>query len=1019
MTPAEFCIKRPVATVMIFVSCLLLGGISSRLLPLEFFPEFDAPFLMIQMPYPGSTPRETERLLARPAEEALATLKGIEFLNSRSTPSGTTVFMLFGLTEDITVKAVEARELLEAIRNELPTDLRRINVFKFDTSDEGILTLRISSQRDLSESYEMLMRNLVRPIERLPGVARVSLEGVEPREIRIDLVADRVEALNIDLNELNMRLNSANFSASAGLINANNQRVRVNPVGEFQNLDEIRNLVINQRGVRLSDIADVTYEPRERDLARHLDQKYAIGIEVFKERGVNMVSVAERVLVEVEKAGDNPEMQGIQLFFLQNQAEGVKSSLAELLKAGLVGALLSIVVLYFFLRNVTTTLMVATAVPISLTIALGAMYLLGVSLNILSMMGLLLAVGMLVDNAVVVSEAIFTEREKQPNEPVKAAVSGVRSVGLAVFAGTATSMSVFLPNLFGEPDQISIFMEHVAIAICISLAASLVIAQTLIPLISSRVKPPSTSQDNAINRLKERYAVFLDWTLKHRWPAWGGIVLILASTAIPGALVKQDMFPETLSRELFLRYNLDGPYPLERIKVAVDKIENYLYDNKERLEINKVYSFYHNEGRAESTILLKDEKDSKLSSTDIKEMIREELPKIAIGSPSFDQQRSGGSEGVTVYIVGDSSERLAAMADDIIFTLSQIEGLEDIKTDQGSGDQEIQVSVDREKAAQYGLPAQQVATVVAVALRGTQLTEYRGPEGEVPVTLRFRDSDTQTVETLQTLQITTPAGLRIPLSSVVSYNVRSGPVGISRNDRETALTISATLNDLTMEEAREEIKRVLDQYQLPPGHRWDFGRGFGFEEDAQETMIRNILLAVLFIYLIMAALFESMTHPLSIVTGIVFSIVGVYWFFLLTGTTFSIMAFFGILILIGVVVNNGIVLVDHINQLRRRGMMRRAAVVQAGRDRIRPILMTVGTTVLGLIPLCISTTQIGGDGPPYFPMARAIVGGLVFSTVISLCVLPTIYVTLDDLRLWARDRIRQARTLSRRLLQRG
>ncbi len=1008
MTPAEFCMRRPVATTMIFISCLALGAVAGRMLPLEFFPDIDAPFLFIDMPYPASTPAETERLITRPAEEALATIKGIKFINSQSSSEGSRVFMVFEWGRDLTVKAVEARERLDAIRDELPRDLRRINVFKWNTSDQAVLTLRISSARDLSESYDMLTRNLVRPIERLPGVARVELQGVEPKEIRIELIADRVVSQGIDLNRLGELLSAANFAASAGMISEGRLRYRVNPVGEFQDLDEIRALVVNDRGTRLKDIAEVSFAPGDRNYARHLDQKYAIGLEIYRERGANLVEVAERVLTTVDEAGRSPEMQGIQLFFLQNQAEGVVSSLSELLRAGLLGALLSILVLYFFLRSITTTLMVALAVPISITVTLGAMYLLDMSLNILSMMGLMLAVGMLVDNAVVISESIFTERERHPGDPAAASIAGVRAVGLAVLAGTLTTMAVFLPNLFGEMDEIKVYMQHVAVAICISLTASLVIAQTLIPMVASRVKPPSDRRETSVDRLKQRYARFLDYTLKHRWLAWGGILAILLSWAIPLSVVEQDMFPETMDRDLFLRYNLDGKYPLERIRPAVDKIEDYLYANQERFEIRKVYTYYDEDGTAQSSILLTEDKDAIKSSTEIKEMILEGLPKIAIGRPSFDQERSGGAEGVGLSLTGESSERLAELARDVVLALSQIEGMRGVRTEMAAGDREVAVRVDRERAAQYGLSAEQVANAIAVALRGTQLSEFRGPEGEVPITLRFRDSDTQNIDNLRMLRLPVGDGRSIPLAAVVEVSLRSGPAEITRQDRQTALGITATLADKTMEAAREEIETVMNGIQLPPGYGWKFGRGFEFEDETAEKMIRNILLAVLFIYVIMAALFESLIHPLSIVTGIVFSIIGVFWFFLATGTVFSLMAFIGILILIGVVVNNGIVLIDHVNQLRRGGMLRRAAVVQAGRDRLRPILMTVGTTVLGLLPLTIGTTQIGGDGPPYFPMARAIVGGLVFSTVVSLCVLPTIYVTMDDLRLWARARLRHA-----------
>ncbi|GJM11179.1 MAG: transporter [Lysobacteraceae bacterium] len=1014
---SDLAINRPVTTVMVFLSCLVVGLIASRFLPLEYFPELDAPFLFIEIPYPGSTPREVERLITRPAEESLATLTGISSLNSRSSSESAQIFMLFEWGKDLSVQAVEAREKLEAIRGELPGDVRRINVFKFNTSDAPILTLRISSNDDLSEAWDMLNRNLVRPIERLPGVARVELQGVEPKEVRIELNAVRVQALNINLGELNERLQQANFSVSAGVIDNGNRRIRVTPIGEFRSVEEIRQFRINDAGVRLGDIADVTFEPGDRNYARHLDQKYAIGLEIFKERGSNMVAVGERVLKAVETAGESSELQGVQLFFLENQPEGVVSSLSDLLNAGLLGALLSILVLYFFLRSITTTLTVALAVPISITITLGVMYFAGMSLNILSMMGLMLAVGMLVDNAVVVSEAIFRERQLHPGDPKKAAREGMSQVAMAVSAGTLTTAVVFLPNLFGERDQIQIFLSQVALAIVVSLAASLLIAQTIIPLVASRIKSPLKQEDKGfIARMTGLYGRMLTWTLDRRRTTAIILGLVLVTAAIPMGAVKSEMFPEEVDRSLFLQYNLDANYSLAKIRPAVETIEKYLYDNAERLDIRAVYTYYDEQGNAQSSILLTDDEEATRGSSAIRDEIRENLPKIAIGRPTFDDERSAGAEGVSLAITGDSSERLSELLPDVLRALRRIDGLIDVKSEAGAGDEEVVVSVDRERTLRLGLDTTAVAQQIAVALRGTQLRDFRSSDGEVPVRMRFRDADTQDVSDLRSVMLQGPNGTSVPIGAVANFAVRTGPVSVQRQERETALVINASLQDeFTMDEAREAIENVMNGLQFPAGYGWKFGRGFDFNVDAGEKLLRNLILAVLFIFIVLAALFESLVYPISIITSILFSIIGVYWFFLITGTTFSLMANIGLLILIGVVVNNGIVLIDHINQLRAKGMRRYDAVVQGGKDRLRPILMTVGTTVLGLIPLCVGTTQIGGDGPPYFPMARAIVGGLVFSTVITLLFTPTIYCMLDDLRGWARNIATRAGSFGPRL----
>lgn len=1000
MSPAKFAIDRPVTITMVFLSMVVIGLISSRMLPLEYFPAVDVPFIMISVPYEGSTPNEVEREITRPVEEVIATLSGIKNLESTSSSTGANFEVFFDWGTDVAVKAVEARERVEAIRDQLPADVRRINVFKFNFTDQPVLTLRISSERDLSSAYDMLMRRLVKPLERIPGVARVDFQGIEPREVRIDLIADRVISHSIDIADLERRLRAVNFSDSAGLIRDSGMRYRVNPRAEFQSVDEISELVITDNGLRLKDIADVSYDNQRRDYARHLDRKYAIGVSIFKENGSNLVDVGNRVLDEVNRIGETPEMRGINLFFLENQSEGVTESLTELLKAGLLGALLSMVVLYFFLRNIATTLMVSLSVPVAITITLGVMYFLGLSLNILSMMGLMLAVGMLVDNAVVVSESIQTEREKHSNDPEKAVLQGVNNVGLAVAAGTLTSAAVFLPIIFGKQDQISIFLTHVAAAIVVSLTISLLIAQTIIPLIASRLPIPAQRPDGVIERLKERYVKLLRWTMRHRKWSSLAIVLALASVAIPAMIVEADMFPQDQTRSMMLRYHLDGQYPLAKVKQSVDTIEEYLYANQERFEIRAVYSYYNEEGEASSMVLLTNDKEAIRPAEEISKEMLEGMPKIAIGKPEFGWDRQGGGEKLGVTLTGSSSEVLDDLADDAVRVLSSIKGLTGVVSNTTAGDQELQVRVNRERANLMGFSTQDVARTVAIALRGVDLREFKGEEGEIPVRLQFREEDRQGLEDLSDLKLRNAAGEQIPLMSLVDVSEGTGPTRIRRIDRQTGVRIDAQLDDLSAEKARELIEEKMNLLSMPAGYKWSFGGGFDEDEDAMQQMVFNIILAIAIIYIVLAAQFESLIYPASMICTILFSVVGVYWFFLLTGTTFSLMAMIGILILIGVVVNNGIVLIDHVNHLRRQGLGRDEALVQAGNDRLRPILMTVGTTVLGLLPLCVGTTQIGGNGPAYFPMARAIVGGLLFSTVVSLVFLPTIYTWLDAMRSW-------------------
>ena len=1016
MKHTAIALHRPVTTVVVFVALAMVGLIASRLLPLEKFPDIEFPGIFVQIPYAGSTPEEVERLITRPVEEVLATLPGVERMFSSSSEGQSQIFLQFGWDQSMGAKGIEARAKVDGIRHLLPEDVRRVLVFTGSLGDQPVLQLRISSERDLSNSYELLDRVLKRRLERLEGVSRVDLHGVDPREIRILLKPDLLAAYGVDIATVRDLLLRSNFAVSAGKITAGGERFSVRPSGEYSSVDEIRELTINPSGLRLRDVADVELRTPDRNYGRHLDRDYAIGVSVSKTTGSNLVDVTDRVIAEVEKIGELPQMQGINIFALDNQGDSVRESLADLLNAGMLGGLLAIIVLYLFLRQVTTTLIVTAAVPFSLLITLGALYFAGLTLNILSMMGLMLAVGMLVDNAVVITESVFRHRAESPERPFSATIKGVREVGLAVIAGTATTIIVFAPIVFGAQTDITIFLTHVAVTIIVALLASLLIAQTLVPMLAARIAvPPRPKEGALISRLTNRYVRSLKWIVGHRWWTALGIFLICVIGILPMALqlVKFDMFPQDVGRRLYMPYHVEGQYALERVEAAVDKIEEYLYSRQEEFNIRSIYSYF-DQGRAESTILLTDDDDATLSTKEIIERIEKDLPEIAIGKPSFQFDQQGGGDGFSIQVSGDSTERLNELSVEIVRALLSIEGFKDVLSDRESGEREVRINIDRTRAAVAGLTTAEIAAAVSIAMRGESLREFRAETGEVEVRLAFRDDDKQSIEQLADLPLYTPDGERITLGSVATMHIGKSPDTIRRTDRQTAVIISANLEDeVSASDVRPRVKSLMDQIELPPGYSWKEGRGFERQDETADMMATNILLGVACIFLVMAALFESLVLPFSIILGsIVFSIFGVFLFFAATGTTFSFMAMIGIMILIGVVVNNGIVLVDHINNLRQDGVPRDEAIVIAGRDRLRPILMTVATTIVGLTPLALGTTQVGGDGPPYYPMARAIIGGLAFSTVVSLLVVPALYIYFDSLAAWGRKVMRTARSPS-------
>ncbi|HEX4872089.1 MAG TPA: efflux RND transporter permease subunit [Nevskiaceae bacterium] len=997
-------LARPVTVAMFFVCMAVVGLVSSQRLPLESLPDIEFPGIFIFVPYRNSTPEDVERRITRPVEEALATLSGIERMESESRDDGAEIRLFFDWGAQLDVKSIEARDKIDAVRDELPDDIERIQVFRFSGSDEPMLVLRISAERDLENAYDMLERNLKRRLERLEGVARVELYGVQPKEVRVELSAERVAAHGVDVRQLAQTLKAANFSFSAGDLVEGGQRWLLKPEGRFERLDSIGEMVIADNGLRLRDIAEVVHADPVRLEGRHLNDRYAVGLNIFRETGSNLVEVSRRALDEVERIKQLPEMQGVSLVLFTDQADAVKSSLAELIEAGVVGAVLSLIVLYLFLRDVRTTLIVTLAVPLALVMTLAAMFFFDYSINVLTLTGLLLAVGMLIDNAVVVTESIFRNRALGL-PPREATLEGVRQVGLAVTLGTLTTAIVFLPNLFGAKNEISVFLAHVAMTICCALAASLLISITLIPQLTARqLELQAAPRAGAMQRFAERYARWLSWSIHHRGWTSLAIVLTLASVVplFAAGLVKTDFFPQNTSQRIFMDYGINGVYALDKVEQAVNQVEAVLRENKEALEIESIYSYYALDQALTIAYLKEEEQGRTLSGDAIMEKMRPLLPKLAIGELSFQRDRGAGGR-LSVEIFGDSSERLREVAAGVVPILRGIKGLSDVRLQAGPTSWEVRVQVDRERARKVGLSSQEVAEVVAGAMRGTELRPFRAADREIEMVLQFRTRDRTNLDALRALPIITASGERVTLDTVADLTIGEVPSTIERNNRRTALSIEfATDEKVTAEDARKEVEAVMKALQFPPGYSWGFGQAFDDEAENVEAMLVNMLLAIACIYLVMAALFESVLAPTSIISCILFSFVGVFWFFFLTGTTFSFMAMIGLLVLMGVVVNNGIVLIDYVHQLREQGRDRVTALIEGSRDRLRPILMTATTTVLGMVPIAVGDTAIGGDGPPYYPMARAVIGGLAFATVVSLFFLPTLYLNLEDLAEWGR-----------------
>lgn len=643
MNITELSIRRPVTTIMLFVSMVAIGLIAAFKLPLEAEPEATIPFFFVSLPYPGSTPEEVERNVLRPVEEAIATMPGIKSMNSRANAEGGTIQVEFSdWGRDIAMAASEARERIDAIRDQLPDDFRRYYVQRWSTSDREAMSLRLNSEEDLTARVDLIERSIKQRLERLPGVARIEVEGVAKQEVLVALDKDRLSAHGVALNELVQQLQAANFSVSAGQINEAGRRLRVQPRGELLELQALRDLRINNRGTRLSDIAEVSFQPQRMNYVRQMEGRPSVGVDIYKERSANLVDLSRAVRAEIKVLENDPAMRGIDIEIADDQGQAVTTSLLKLAEAGAIGLLLSVIVLYAFLRHWPSTLMVSMAIPICFIMTLGFMYFTGITLNIISMMGLLLAVGMLVDNAVVVVESIYQEREKFPDQPAMASIVGTRHVAIALSAGTLCHCVVFLPMMFGEKNIITIYLSQLAVTISVSLLASWLVAVSLIPMLSARMKTPPAVKSPFISRLQDRYAKALRWTLLHRGWSVAGILFISLVSVWPMTHT-QGGGDESDPDEINIFYQWKGSYSKEEMGKEVARVEDFVNAHRKDFHIKRVYSRYSEQGWAQTRLFL-DIDDAELSKK-IEEEVRKGLPqsaraKIGIGWPG-----GQGSEG--------------------------------------------------------------------------------------------------------------------------------------------------------------------------------------------------------------------------------------------------------------------------------------------------------------------------------------------------------------------------------------
>ena len=1000
MTLPELAIKRNVTTLMIIVSLVVLGTVALTRLPLAFLPDIEQPFLFVRVPYPNASPEQIERMIVRPVEDALGSVKGLREMWANCDDNGGMVRMEFDWSIDMRLARVEVWEKLDRIRRDLPDDIGDISVgSNWDSreADMPIVEGRLSSKRNLSESYDLLERKIVKPLERIPGVAQVRMDGVNPPEVRINLRLADIELHGVDIRQVYQLLRDSNFDESLGKVTENETRYTLRTVGTFSDIEQIRNLVLREDGLRLRDIADVVYEEPPLEYGRHLDGDFAIGITVSQEAKANTVEICDALNEKIAAIGEDPEMEGINFLIWFSQGREIKKTLKDLLYTGIIGAILASVMLFIFLRRFSTTLVAVLCIPFSMIVTCGIIWARGSSLNTLTLLGLIVGIGMLVDNAVVVMENIFRHQEMGDDQRTASRL-GAREVSTAVTAATFTSIIVFLPLIFNKPSEMNIYLKEVGITICLTLLASLFISQTLIPLATSWfIKSKPRPRGRLITGLETRYVKLLTFNLRHRWltPVIG--VVVMGSAVFP--FMKIDKNFDTSQSEMFVqvRYEISEETSLEKKEALVTEVEKILEPYRDQLKARSIYSFWSDRWTLTRIYLHEGEADAN-TIAQVRSTLREILPEIAGVKLVVQENRGfwhrGRGKRVAFQLVGEDSEVLAELADEARRRIEEIPGLVDSFSGSEGGQQEMHVELDRELAARYGISPLQPAEVIGLTFRGRRLQRFRTADGEREMRLTLDEQKTESVSQLHNLPLWTAEGEKVPLAALANFRQVPGAERIQRDNRRTSVWVGARYEEGTREQYMPLVTAAMDGMVFPYGYSWTFGRWQRDQHDKSMEFLIDLVLALLLIFAVMAGLFESIRQAIALMIALPFALSGAVWTLYFTGTDFDSPAGIGLLLLIGIVVNNGIVMIEHINSYRRQGMPRHEAMIQGGKERLRPIIMTAVTTLLGLVPIIVQRPSLGDVY--YYSMALVIVGGLFVSTFLTSVLLPTNTTLVED-----------------------
>jgi hydrophobic/amphiphilic exporter-1 (mainly G- bacteria), HAE1 family len=1014
MNITKIAVDRPVATTMVFLIIIVLGLMGFRFLPVDLLPPIEYPQLTVRTNYPNVGPEEIETIITDRVENAIASVPNIKRIRSRSSEGSSRVTLEFTQGVSIDEAANDVRAALDRIRDDFPPEVESPRLWKFDPDNFPVAILGARSRHNMEELTRILEREISQRFEQVPGVGSVDVWGGIYREIEVRLKRDRLISSRLSATDVQRALQRENVTLPGGDMREGVSDMYVRTRGEFQSVGQIASTIItvvDGQPIRVGDIAEVVDGYADVHRLVQVDGQPMVRLGIRKQSGANTVAVAASVREVMHQI--DQERDDLDLMMIIDQSDFIQDAIDNVQNAAVWGGLLAIFILYLFLRNGSTTFIIALSIPISIIATFSLLYFNNLTLNQMSFGGLALGIGLIVDNAIVVLENIVRLRENRESLRTSA-LTGTREVAGAIIASTLTTCVIFLPVLFMKTISGMLFRE-LALVVVFALACSLLVALTLVPMLSSRylsVRPRDEGEDSTPSRvarffigLEARYSSMLEGALRHRRIVFGVTGGLLVMTFLLWPLLPIELAPQTDADEIDVDLEMAQGTNIAVVHQYLKELEIYV---REVLPMDQVLhvTTEMRPGDAEVEISLKGAGERTINSFVLADRIRRHVEgripgatiRVSAQSGLWMLRRlfgSGGGDAVEIELRGYDLAMADRLAADITAIMKQVPEIADVRVSRREGRPEQNLVVDREKIAELGLTVSEVAEVIQTNVGGSRAGVYREGGEEFPIRVRLQPHDRLSTQDLSNVSVRTASGDILPVSSVISSERRRSPTEIERVNGQRVTYITANLQSgAPLGSVVGKLQDNLRDFPLPRGFSIVFSGEFKEQQEAQVDFLLSIIMAVILIYMVMAAQFERFLDPLIVMVSVPLAFIGVVPTLLITGTSLNVQSLMGIIMLIGIVVNNAIVLVDYINLMRRERQLNvHDAVVRAGRLRLRPILMTASTTVLGMLPLSIGT---GAGGEIQASLARAVIGGLTVSTLITLILIPVTYTSVHN-----------------------